>query len=164
MRAGAIAIANDVSNARSISAVAKLARDVGRLGMLAVLSASVVLAGCTTIKPLDLPPADLRDELRAGTVGTPGETMEVVTADGAEHAFEFVAIDQGADVVRGKDRRGQPVAVPIDDIVVVRERRDDRTSSRLLAVGVILAVVAAVFLADTADHVRDAFVDVLTPN
>lgn len=157
MDAGAIAIANDVSRARSTSAVAKLARDVGRLGMLAVLSASVVLAGCTTIKPVDLPPEDLRTELRGGTVGTPGETIEVVTADGTEYVFDLVAIDQGADVVRGKDRRGQLVAVPIDDIVVVREDREDKISSALLAVGVILAVVLAVRGAQILDAIEDAF-------
>lgn len=104
----------------------------------------------------NLPPADLRAELRAGTVGTPGETMEVVTADGTEHVFEFVAVDQGAGVVRGKDRRGQPVAVPIDDIVVVREDREDKVSSTLLAVGVILAVVFAVRAAQITDAIRDA--------
>lgn len=159
MRASAIALANDVSRGCSTSVVGGLARNVGRLGVLTVLSACVVLAGCTTLKPIDLPPADLRDELRAGTVGTPGETMEVVTADGAEHAFEFVALDQDADVVRGKARHGQPVAVPIEDIVVVRERQEDRTSSRLLAAGIILIVAAAALFADYGDHVRDAIED-----
>lgn len=157
MHAGANVQANGVSRGRPTSVVGRLARDVGRLGALTVLSGCVVLAGCTTVKPINLPPADLRAELRAGTVGTPGETMEVVTADGTEHVFEFVEVDQGAGVVRGKDRRGQPVAVPIDDIVVVREDREDKVSTALLAVGVILAVVLAVRAAQFADDVRDAF-------
>ena len=161
MRASAIALANDVSRGCSTSVVGGLARNVGRLGVLTVLSACVVLAGCTTVKPIDLPPADLCDELRAGTVGTRGETMEVVTADGTEHSFEFVAVDQGADVVRGKARDGQPLAVPIEDIVVVRERQEDRPSSRLLAAGIILIVLAAAMVAESADHFTDAITDAL---
>lgn len=157
MHAGANVQANGVSCGRPTSVVGRLARDVGRLGALTVLSGCVVLAGCTTVKPINLPPEDLRAELRGGTVGTPGETIEVVTADGTEYVFELVAIDQGADVVRGKDRRGQLVAVPIDDIVVVREDREDKISSALLAVGVILAVVLAVRGAQILDAIEDAF-------
>ena len=148
---------------RSASVPATLARDVCRLGALAVLAASVVASGCTTIKPIDLPPDDLRAELRNGAVGTPGETMEVVTADGAERVLEFVAVDQDADVLRGKDGRGEPVAVAIGDIVVVRERREARGGSALLIVGAALVVVFALIAVDAGNDLVDAVEDVFTP-
>ena len=141
---------------RAASPAAMLVRDVCRLAALAVLSASVVVSGCATLKPIDLPPNDLRAELRKGAVGTTGETMEVVTADGAEHVFEFVEVDQDADVLRGEDADGEPVALAIADIVVVRERRESRFDSTLLVVGVLLAVVLAVTLAEAGDDVADA--------
>ena len=145
------------------AAVAKLARKIGQLGVLAVLAASVVVSGCTTIKPIDLPPENLRAELRNGAVGTPGETMEVVTVDGTERVFEFVEVDQDADVVRGQDGRGELVAVAIDDIVVVRERREARRDSTLLVVGLVLAVVLALVVAEAGNDIVDAIEGAFTP-
>ena len=55
------------------------------------------------------------------------------------------------------------MAVAIDDIVVVRERREARVDSTLLVIGVVLVVVFALVAADWGNDVADAIADAFTP-
>ena len=85
-----------------------------------LLSLSLVAAGCTTMKPLDMSSDELRAAIRAGEIGQPGQQMMAVTADGERHAFAFQGVDTTQDVVRGEGAAGEAVAVPIGDIVALR--------------------------------------------
>ena len=118
-----------------------------------LLSLSLVAAGCTTMKPLDMSSDELRAAIRAGEVGQPGQQMMAVTADGERHAFAFQGVDTALDVVRGEGKAGEAVAVPIGDIVALRAPSTDGRRTALLVVGALFAVAVAVY----ADAVEDFF-------
>ena len=118
-----------------------------------LLSLSLVAAGCTTMKPLDMSSDELRAAIRAGEFGQPGQQMMAVTADGERHAFAFQGVDTTQDVVRAEGSAGEAVAVPIGDIVAVRVPSTDGRPTALLVVGALFAVAVAVY----ANAVEDFF-------
>ena len=130
-----------------------------RRGMSAVLAFAVLASGCTTLQAVDMPPDRLRDALRGGNVVQPGETVVLVTADGAEHTLEFMEVDAAADVVRGRADDGAVVAVAVEDIVVLRSLDHAADNSTLLTIAVLAAIVLGVFVADAAED----FADLLEP-
>ena len=113
-----------------------------RHGVVAVLSLALLAGGCTTQKAIDMSTEALGTALRTGVVAPVGEPIVIVTADGAEHAVEFVEADADADMVRGTAKGGELVAVPIAEIVGLRTREEDRGKTALVVVAA-LAVVAA---------------------
>ena len=138
---------------------ALMRRHIFRRGMSAVLAFAVLAGGCTTLQAVDLPPDRLRDALRGGDVAQPGETIVLVTADGAEHTLEFMDVDAAADVVRGRADDGAVVAVAVEDIVVLRSLDRAAGSSTLLTIAVVAAIALGVFVADAGED----FVELLEP-
>ena len=138
---------------------ALMRRHIFRRGMSAVLAFAVLASGCTTLQAVDMPPDRLRDALRDGDVAQPGETVVLVTADGAEHTLEFMEVDAAADVVRGRADDGAVVAVAVEDIVVLRSLDHAADNSTLLTIAVLAAIVLGVIAADATED----FVELLEP-
>lgn len=99
------------------------------------------------MKPVDLPPGEVREQLRAGQIARPGERVSIATEDGRTHEFK---------VVRVTDRsvRGGTADVPINTIVSVRTKQADPAKTVLAAAGAVAAIyiVAAV---DAVDEIID---------
>ena len=138
---------------------ALMRRHIFRRGMSAVLAFAVLASGGTTLQAVDMPPDRLRDALRDGDVAQPGETVVLVTADGAEHTLEFMEVDAAADVVRGRADDGAVVAVAVEDIVVLRSLDHAADNSTLLTIAVLAAIVLGVIAADATED----FVELLEP-
>ena len=119
---------------------------------VAVLSLAVLTAGCTTLRVVEMPADALRTALRSGDMAPVGEQVVIVTADGAEHAMEFAAADAAADTVRGTTAGGEPLALPIGDIVEMQTRTTDGGKTALLVVGAVaFAALLAVFFRGAKD-------------
>jgi hypothetical protein len=84
----------------------------------AVLLLSLLLgAGCTTLKPVDASPDELRQAISTGELLRRGDGVRIATADGSAETFRVTRVDIEAGVVRGRD-----VEIPIEDIVAVDRR------------------------------------------
>ena len=119
---------------------------------VAVLPLAMLTAGCTTLQVVEMPADALRAALRSGTVAPLGKQVVIVTADGAEHAVKFVAADAAADVVRATSAGGEPLALPIGDIVEMQTREKDGGKTALLVVGAVaVAALLAVFYRGAKD-------------
>ena len=130
-------------------------RTLSRATTAVLVALSVVVAGCTTMKSVEMSSEELRTAIRAGEVAQPGQRVVVVTANGDRHAFTFQGVDTAQDVVRGEGPAGEPVAVAIGDIVELRMPATDGVKTA----AVIVSVVLAVFLAIAADAAED-FVEI----
>ena len=121
-----------------------------------LLSLSMIVVGCTTMQPLAVSSDALREALRAGEVGQPGQQVIAVTADGERHAFTFQGVDTAQDVVRGQASTGEAVTVPIEDVVALRVPTADGTRSAILA-ALVLFVVALVVAGEAFEDFMDIF-------
>lgn len=128
---------------------------VARAATAAVLSLSVLVAGCTTQRAIDMPPDALRGALRSGSVAPVGQEVVIVTADGTEHAVEFVGVDAVADVVRGRAAGGE-VLVPIGEVVAVRSQQAASGRTALIVVTAVAVIaLAAAFARGTKGAAED---------
>ena len=93
--------------------------------MPVLLFVSMVVAGCTTMSPVEMSSDALRAAIRAGEVGQPGQQVIAVMADGERHAFAFEGVDTAQDVIRGQAATGEAVSVAIEDVVALRVRATD---------------------------------------
>lgn len=125
---------------------------------VALLALAVLTTGCTTLQVVEMPADALRAALRSGTVAPLGKKVVIVTADGAEHVVKFVAADAAADVVRATSAGGEPLALPIGDIVEMQTREKDGGRTALLVVGAVaVLVLAAVAFREGAEDVAEDF-------
>ena len=134
-------------------------RNLSRATTAVLVGLSVVIAGCTTMKSVEMSSDELRAAVRAGEFGQPGQQMMAVTADGERHAFAFQGVDTTLDVVRGEGAAGEAVAVPIGDIVALRmETRDGvGTTGVVIGVGAALLLVLAFGYDFAGDMVNAVF-------
>ena len=116
-----------------------------RIAMMTVFA--MLIVGCTSLQPVDLPAEEVRDQVRAGQIARPGERVSVTTEDGRTHDFKVVQVANGSV-------RGDAADVPIDTIVSVRTSQTDPVRTVLAAAGAVAAVyvVAAV---DAMDDIID---------
>lgn len=128
---------------------------IARSGVLAVL-ALAALAGCTTLKAVDLPPEQLRNALRNGEVAPHGETVVLATAN-SEHTVEFVGVDAAADVVRGRAHDGAMIAVAVEDIIFLKLKEEAADRTTLLGIAMAFFLVGLVVAEDTEDAFLDLF-------
>ena len=117
-----------------------------RAATAAVLSLSLLAAGCTTQRAINMPPDALRGALRSGDVAPVGQAVVIVTADGTEHAVEFVAVDAAADMVRGRTAAGE-VRVPIGEVVAVRSQQAASGRTALISVAAVAVIALVAVLA-----------------
>ena len=108
------------------------------LSLLLVLSG----VGCTTLSPVEVPPDDLQERLRAGSLVTVGDRVRLVTTDETVHTFRVSEINLERDMVLGRD-----VAVPIGDIVALETREVSVGRTALLTGGIGIGVAALIAIA-----------------
>lgn len=102
--------------------------------MIKNLAAIVILlfsGGCTTLKPVELPPEDLQGKILAGEIIEKGDTVKVVTREGKQYRFRVTVITD--HFIAGED-----VKVSIDDIIAVETREFSGGKTSLLMGGTLL--------------------------
>ncbi len=112
--------------------------------MMIILLAS----GCTTLKPVEMSPEQLHEQISTGDVIKVGDSVKVVTADGAISKFKITAIT--AEHISGKDTE-----LRIEDIVAVETREFSGGKTTALAVGgvvVLYGILGAVAAASLLSY------------
>ena len=117
----------------------------------AITALALLLGGCTSLKPVELPPEEVRSQVRNGQIVRAGERVSLTTQDGTTHVFEVLEVT---------DRvvRGAAIDVPIDSIVSVRTTQADPMRT-VLAVGGALAAVYVLATVDAVDEILDDILD-----
>lgn len=118
---------------------------------VSIIAFALLLGGCTSLKPVELPPEEVRSQVRSGQILQPGERVSLTTEDGTTHVFEVLEVTDRAV-------RGAAVEVPIDSIVSVRTTQADPART-VLALGGALAVVHVLAALDAVDEIIDAIAD-----
>ena len=134
-------------------------RNLSRATTAVLVGLSVVIAGCTTMKSVEMSSDELSAAIRAGEIAEPGQRVVVVTADGERHAFTSQGVDTAQDVIRGEGAAGEAVAVPIGDIVALRMAARDGvgTTAVVLGVGAVVLLGLAFSVDFGGDFVKAFF-------
>jgi hypothetical protein len=104
---------------------------------LMVLALILVSTGCTTLRPVNGTPEDLRQQISAGTLLKPGDRVSIVSVDGKTHRFEVTGIAAG--VIQGRHE-----SVPVDQVASLEKRRVSALKTAALAVAVVAAGIVAI--------------------
>lgn len=110
-----------------------------------------LLGGCTSLAPVEMPPEEVREQVRAGQILGPGERVRVTTEDGETHEFKVVEVTERAV-------RGNTSDVLIDQIVSVHTRRTNPART-VLAVAGTVGVVYVVLALDAMNTIIDDVLD-----
>ena len=92
-------------------------------------------AGCTSLRPVEAPPAELQRLIREEALIKPGDRVRLVTADGAVHELRVKQIDLDRDTVTGKNE-----TVPLADIITVQTRKIAVGKTAALAAGLYVGI------------------------
>ncbi len=104
-----------------------------------------VASGCTTLQPVEMSPEQLHERIFTDNIIEVGDSVKIVTSDGASHKFKVSAVT--ADHIAGKD-----IEVPIGDIIAIETREFSGGKTTALTAGglalvyVIAGLVAAASL------------------
>ena len=109
---------------------------------LVIAILAMLVAGCTTMREMDLPPNEVQARIRAGEIARPGERISVTTAGGKEHVL--VVVESDDQVIRGASAR-----VPIDEIVSVRTEHPSigKTAAAVGGSLAVLYVIGSIYVA-----------------
>lgn len=83
---------------------------------MALVTLLALAGGCTTLKRVDMEPSTLRNELRAGGVIQEGDHVTVVSEVQGDRTFVVTDVD-------GEAIRGQADEVPINEVLIVEQRK-----------------------------------------
>ena len=99
----------------------------------------LLIQGCSTVRPVEMTPEVLQQQIESTKLIEVGDSVEIVTADGQKYKFDVTKVDK--EQIIGKD-----VAIPIKDIVALHTREFSGGKTALLvgatAVSVWLIVSA----------------------
>ena len=99
----------------------------------------LLIQGCSTVRPVEMTPEVLQQQIESTKLIEVGDSVEIVTADGQKYTFDVTKVDK--EQIIGKD-----VAIPIKDIVALHTREFSGGKTALLvgatAVSVWLIVSA----------------------
>jgi hypothetical protein len=109
--------------------------------VISTLILVLMIAGCTTLKLVELSPDQLQDLVPAGKIIKVGDSVVLTTTDGNQHKFKVTSITTSH--VMGKN-----VEVSIADIVAVGKREP----STIKTVAVVGGSVLAVLLVEAASN------------
>jgi hypothetical protein len=104
-------------------------------GTILISFVTLVAAGCTSLRPVETPPAELQRLIREENLIKPGDRVRLVTVDGTVHGFRVKQIDLDRDAVTGKDE-----VVPLADVVTVQTRKIAVGKTAALAAGVYVGI------------------------
>jgi hypothetical protein len=69
----------------------------------------IAVTGCTTLRPIDGSPTELRQFINSGELLKPGDRVRIVTADQKRHHFVIIKIETGLII-------GLNESVPVDEV------------------------------------------------
>jgi hypothetical protein len=99
---------------------------------LVLFTLLIVCTGCTTLRPIEGSPAELRQRLDSGELLKTGDRVVIVTTDAKAHRFAVKSIDAG--LIRGRSE-----SVPIEQVLAVKRRQFSRAKTAGLVIGIALA-------------------------
>ena len=85
----------------------------------------LLIQGCSTVRPVEMTPEVLQQQIESTKLIEVGDSVEIVTADGQKYKFDVTKVDK--EQVLGKD-----VAIPIKDIVALHTREFSGGKTALL--------------------------------
>jgi hypothetical protein len=105
---------------------------------LSILILILAIAGCTSMKPVAMPPDQLHERISAGDIINEGDKVKIVTTDGKTHQFTVTAVNDESIV-------GDAIDIPITDIVTLKtkEYSGDNTAALVGGSSVILVLISA---------------------
>ena len=104
----------------------------------------LVSAGCTTLRPIQGSPIELRQSIRSGALLKPGDQVSIATTDNKTHQFEVIGITAG--VIEGKTE-----SVAIDQVASVEKRQFSRGKTVALVGGLVAGALLG-FVIYAATH------------
>ena len=110
-----------------------------------LLTVLLICTGCTTLRPIDGSPADLRQRLSAGELLKPGDRVLVITTDQKEHRFTVKSI--GADVIEAPSE-----SIPIEKIYFLQKRQFSRGKTIALVGGLVGGAALALLVYGLAEY------------
>lgn len=118
------------------------------LTMTLILLLVAVLTGCTNLQPVAMDPETLQEQISNGTVMHEGETVRVVTRDGASHLLVVTVVEE--DTLRGHAlgaRAGDVVIeIPLDDILLLEKEKVNAVETTAGSVGIATILFAAALI------------------
>lgn len=139
---------------RGASKIPTIDRSVDRsrwhcvLHSLSILLLAFLLAGCTTLRPIDVDAVTLHQKIRSGEAVQEGDTIRAITIDGVAHRLYVTAVDE--NVVKGHPPSAEldvaDTVLPIDDIVLVEVSRLSADNPRRFAVGAGIGIVVGLII------------------
>jgi hypothetical protein len=118
-----------------------------RFSLIVVL---IICSGCTTLRPIEGSPAELRQRITSGDLLKPGDRVVIVASDGKAHRFAIKSIDSG--LIQGRSE-----SVPIEQVMTLRQRQFSRAKTAALVIGIGLAGSVIGLAAYTATHLSIGF-------
>jgi hypothetical protein len=116
---------------------------VGKIVACALIM--LVAPACTTLRPIEGSPSELRQRINSGELVRVGDRLEVVTSDGKTHQITVSKVGDGR--IDGKEE-----SIRIDQIVSLRKREFSGGRTLALVGGVVLVVVGAIAASHPAPH------------
>jgi hypothetical protein len=110
-----------------------------------ILTAVITFAGCTTLRPIEGTPPELRQRITSAELLKTGDRVLIVTTDNKSHKFKVTGIRSG--VIEGK-----ATSIPIDQVVSVEKREFSTGKTVALVVGIVVVIggLVAIAAANTA--------------
>ncbi|MDE0193789.1 MAG: hypothetical protein OXQ90_20755 [Gammaproteobacteria bacterium] len=102
----------------------------------AMALAGILLGGCKSLQPVDLPPEAVREQVLAGKIVKPGQRVLVRTEGGRTH--EFVVVEVTDQAISGAN-----AGVPIDSIVGLHTEQTHVAKTTLAVAGAVVVVLVA---------------------
>lgn len=90
----------------------------------------ILNSGCTTMRPIEATPAELRHGISCGALLEIGDRVSIITSDDQTHRFAVAGVDAG--FIEGKTE-----SVPIDQVVHVEKRQFSRGKTAALVGGIL---------------------------
>lgn len=118
-----------------------------RFSLIVVL---IICTGCTTLRPIDGNPAELRQRIYSGDLLKTGDRVVIVASDGRSHRFAIKSIDAG--VIRGRSE-----SIRIEQVVSLQRRQFSRAKTTALVIGIGLACSVIGLAAYAATHLSVGF-------
>ena len=103
---------------------------IPRLRTAVLLSAALLSTACTTLRPVEGSPAELRPRITSGELLKSGDRVQLVTTDQKTHRFTVKSV--GADRVEGASE-----SIPVEQISALEKRQFSRGKTIALVGGLL---------------------------
>jgi hypothetical protein len=94
----------------------------------------VICGGCTTLRPIEGSPTELRQRINSGELLKAGDRVLIVTTDDKAHRFAVTGIESGLI-------EGRADSVPVDHVARLEKRQFSRGKTIALAAGLVVGAV-----------------------